>query len=967
MNNNLKQDIELGEKKVYVYEAQLQGIHCTGCRNKIVQNLTDYLSIQSISVNIISEKVLINVTNQGDIQDISNKIRSLGFKVISEFEEIQLFSQSKNSNRKVYFKINLNNKKDGQQIDELLQTSNEDLKQKLKQKFSGITEINEQSDKGIICIQYNPKATKAADIHDFLQQQFLNSNIDSNPYIESFKKPKSHYQATKMRDVLIAFIIMVCFTLFTMVLPHFEFFQEIALFPYSMNIMTIYVIIMIILTSFTMYYFGKRIFLNTITNYRKYHAMNMETLVSIGCFSSLLLTVFLLLTYFFEDYNEVLGSNQLTDQQKHSRSMKISEIVHMMESASLILAIITLGKYQEGKVKKSILDMTDKLFPEDQLLKNTQVTIIEPKNKKFDIDNQRTVDVSYVDKDEFIKLKAPFRLLNDVTIVQIISSNIKATDQILYGQNDPFVVQKGSILRSGAEIIEGEAIAQINHTIEDSLLYQTSKQLNLAQSNSESSESGISALLKKLSEIFVKTIIIIATFTLIAWSLIAIFDIYQIPSSCVWCFPVERFISVLVASCPCALGLAIPSVIATSLNLAMKNSILIKKNTVFEKIGKIKAIVFDKTGTLFTKANKVDEFCNLSDNQFTDSQIWQMIQHVEKDVNHPLAELLYKEAVQRDCSTFKSDFQLLANSFKQFKNGIECTLLQIKKSNKQIKVLIGNLNLIRENNIDVSSQLIEQIQNVQENGSTVIIMSTNQNICCTITLHNTNNLRPEAKQVIDYLTKQLKKEVFILSGDSKQTVNQVGRHLGIKKENLYGECDSQMKKDLLISLRQNYKKEVMMVGDGLNDILSLEEACLGVSINAKSELNLMASDIVILDENLWKIVYIFNLVKRSKIFIYINLFWAFSYNFFMIPLAAGCFCQYGLKVSPLISTIAMSTSSILVVLFSSFLRCFEFNYRSVGLENINNNEYQSITNSFNKLDTSKSQDEKQVIINMSNL
>ncbi|KAL4490243.1 hypothetical protein ABPG72_004282 [Tetrahymena utriculariae] len=152
MNNNLKQDIELGERKVYVYEAQLQGIHCTGCRNKIVQNLTDYLSIQSISVNIISEKILINVTNQGNIQDITNKIRSLGFKVISEFEEISLFNQPKNSNRKIYFKLPLVNKKDGCQIDELLQTSKEDLKQNLKQKFRGITEINEQSDKGIISV-----------------------------------------------------------------------------------------------------------------------------------------------------------------------------------------------------------------------------------------------------------------------------------------------------------------------------------------------------------------------------------------------------------------------------------------------------------------------------------------------------------------------------------------------------------------------------------------------------------------------------------------------------------------------------------------------------------------------------------------------------------------------------------------------------------------------------------------------
>lgn len=122
----------------------------------------------------------------------------------------------------------------------------------------------------------------------------------------------------------------------------------------------------------------------------------------------------------------------------------------------------------------------------------------------------------------------------------------------------------------------------------------------------------------------------------------------------------------------------------------------------------------------------------------------------------------------------------------------------------------------------------------------------------------------------------------------------------------------------------------MMIGDGLNDILSLEEACLGVSINAKSELNLLASDVVVLKEDLWNIVYIFNLVKVSKIFIYINLFWAFSYNFFMIPLAAGCFCTLGLKVSPLFSTSAMSLSSILVVFFSSMINCKKLKVQKDG-------------------------------------
>lgn len=112
-----------------------------------------------------------------------------------------------------------------------------------------------------------------------------------------------------------------------------------------------------------------------------------------------------------------------------------------------------------------------------------------------------------------------------------------------------------------------------------------------------------------------------------------------------------------------------------------------------------------------------------------------------------------------------------------------------------------------------------------------------------------------------------------------------------------------------------------MIGDGLNDILSLQEAGVGISINAKSELNLMASDVVILNENLWKIGYLFNLMKYSRRFIIANLVWAFAYNIIMAPLAAGVFYSFNIQISPIVSSAAMSGSSLFVVLFSNLLRC----------------------------------------------
>jgi len=177
---------------------------------------------------------------------------------------------------------------------------------------------------------------------------------------------------------------------------------------------------------------------------------------------------------------------------------------------------------------------------------------------------------------------------------------------------------------------------------------------------------------------------------------------------------------------------------------------------------------------------------------------------------------------------------------------------------------------------------------------------------------------------VNYLRNVLKKNVYILSGDAKETVERVGKYLGISEGNMIGETDAESKKKLLKSLREEYGTESMMIGDGLNDILSIQEASVGISINAKSELNLLASDIVILNENLWKIVHVFNLMRYARMFIIFNLIWAFAYNLFITPVAGGAFYYFGFTISPLISSAAMSGSSVVVVLFSYFIKFMSY-------------------------------------------
>lgn len=145
--------------------------------------------------------------------------------------------------------------------------------------------------------------------------------------------------------------------------------------------------------------------------------------------------------------------------QKMDRKHKIEEVVHILEIAALILAIITLGKYLEGKSKHSIISMTQQIFASNKLVANLSVKYVELKNKRFDIDKEQHYDISYLDKDDFIYVEAPFKLLTDTTVAHISSTGpLKAIDQVCYGWDDAFSVQKGQTLKSGSEITEGTVI-----------------------------------------------------------------------------------------------------------------------------------------------------------------------------------------------------------------------------------------------------------------------------------------------------------------------------------------------------------------------------------------------------------------------------------------------------------------------------------------------------------------------------
>ncbi|CAD8121000.1 unnamed protein product [Paramecium sonneborni] len=955
------------QSDIVVYDLTVSKIWCTMCSNKIKSSFEGQKGILYVQVNVMAERVIISF-NQLIItlNQIKQILEQNHFFIVGQPRLIN--TDSNQLRRCQFFFPNSNFPQQDLNL----------IKDNLRQQYQGgLGEIQEENfiynkQQGqLMMIQYQPLLISGqqikSNIESFIneKQPIIHKNRSFfvyNALLEKFKKKEGYIEIITYRKFILAIILSVQFLLFCSIMPHIDYYNPFLSYPHEESIFSVYLIVIFFMTSFTLIIFGTPIYRNAYQLFFKYKMFNMDTLLTLGSLAAFSMSLFLIIVYTIEG-----NQNQEEKMNQAMQLERIMNIIHDLESAGLILTVITIGKYFEGKAKQTILDMQNQIFPQDQLLKTPNVLKVQVKNQDYDINVQENCDISLLEKGDLIILEKGMKLLLDGVIVK---GTVVVIDSICYGQDDRFSGSLGTRLKSGADILEGSCIFQIEQVIESSMLFQIAEQLNLAQSERESKDLGISAMLQQLSQRFVLGVICVSLLVFFVWTFLIGFEIVEIDEYCVWCFPFERSISILVASCPCALGLAVPSVVIITLNLALRSGILIKKNTIFELISKVNCIIFDKTGTLFTKVDHIESFTLLSKNQteiclknndqtvmkvkqfqkslimsdpidtkrelqiqegqiqsnlkfnqtLSVQDLWSIIGVLEKDFHHPIATLLFKESIQRQIG--KQSTFVLTDQPKLQKNGIIGNVTRTTDKT-QFKCLIGNLFHLTDNEAILEDYIIKKCQYLERKGKTVIIMTIDSIPEVILCLDNKTNLRPEAKAVITYLREKLNKTVYILSGDSKKTVQSVGEYLGIPSIYQYAEIDAEGKKFILKELSKQ-KQEVMMIGDGLNDILSLQEASIGVAINAKSQLNLMASDVIILNENLWSIVSLINLMKTALKVIYINLIWAFAYNLFMAPIAAGVFYGQGLTISPMISSASMSLSSIIVVLISNCMKFIKF-------------------------------------------
>jgi Cu2+-exporting ATPase/Cu+-exporting ATPase len=364
-------------------------------------------------------------------------------------------------------------------------------------------------------------------------------------------------------------------------------------------------------------------------------------------------------------------------------------------------------------------------------------------------------------------------------------------------------------------------------------------------------------------------------------------------------FAFTTALAVLVIACPCALGLATPIAIVNIVGRAAKEGILIKNPGVIENLKDIGIVIFDKTGTLTEgKFQVIDTLSKGSKEEL------EMILSLEKDINHPISQSIVNFMKE-------NGFNFVNISQKQILAGRGITGIFENK-----KLYIGNKKLFGEIGINISDEFLEFLKKNEENGYTVIFGAVDNRIVLALAV--SDSIKKEAFEVVKWFKNKGVKTV-LLTGDNEKVAKNVAKSLGI--DEVYWQLTPIDKFKFTKNLKSDYEKSIVFVGDGINDAPAMAECDVGIAVESASDITKDAGDIILLNSNLKGVIKAVALAEKGLKIIKQNLFWAYVYNLIGIPVAAGfLYPIFGILLSPMYAGMAMSFSSITVVLNALSLR-----------------------------------------------
>ncbi len=593
-----------------------------------------------------------------------------------------------------------------------------------------------------------------------------------------------------------------------------------------------------------------------------HRAPNMDTLVALGSMASFVWSVYALFA--------------MTRAQVDGDSAAVMNYMmeFYFESAAMILTLITVGKMLEARSKGRTTDALK------SLMKLAPKTAVVLRNGQ-----ETTVPIEQVHKGDLFVVRPGESIPIDGVIVEGDSA---VNESSLTGESIPVDKSAGDLVSAATVNQSGFIKCEATRVGEDTTLSQIIKMV----SDAAATKAPIAKIADRVSGVFVPTVITIAIITTLIWLL----------TGHEFGYSLARGISVLVISCPCALGLATPVAIMVGNGMGARNGILFKTAVSLEEAGKVQIVALDKTGTITSGQPEVTDLLPADD--ISEQELLSLALALEKKSEHPLAGAVLKYAAERQLTAPEvSDFHALPG------NGL-CAVLNNE-------TLIGGSMKFVSSQVTVPAALSQKAEKLAMEGKTPLIFARNQKLVGIIAVADV--IKEDSPQAIREL-QNMGIRVVMLTGDNERTARAIGKQAGV--DDVIAGVLPDGKESVIRSLKEQGR--VAMVGDGINDAPALTRADIGIAIGAGTDIAIDAADIVLMKSRLSDVPAAVRLSRATLRNIHENLFWAFFYNIIGIPLAAGVWIPvFGWTLNPMFGAAAMSLSSFCVVTNALRLNLFK--------------------------------------------
>lgn len=562
------------------------------------------------------------------------------------------------------------------------------------------------------------------------------------------------------------------------------------------------------------------------------------------------------------------------------------------ETAAIIITLILVGRLLETRTKEKASNAVRKLL--DLQPKMAKVM------RKGGIEEE--VPIEQVQEGEVVVIRPGERIPTDGIVIEGSSS---IDESAVTGESIPVDKKKedevigATINKSGLLKVKATKVGQ------DTVLSQIITLVEEARTG----KAQMQRLVDQVAKYFVPVVLAIAVGVGLGWYFIGDIGVT---------FSLLAFVSVIIIACPCALGIATPAALMMGAGKGAENGILFKGGEHLEIAKKVKTIVFDKTGTLTKGKPSVTDVIDLSDGIIGENELLRLAAIAESGSEHPLGQAVVNNAKEKGIAVVSNPDSFEAVSG----HGLKATYADHV-------VLIGNRKLMDDNHIPVTESIDNTLKQLEIQGKTATLVAIDNKLSGIIALADT--IKENAKEAIDILTKSMGIEVIMLTGDNERTAKAVASKLGISR--VIAQVLPQEKEQVISKLKDEGKKVVAMVGDGINDAPALARADLGIAIGSGTDVAKETGGIILIKEDLRDVVTALDLGRKTVSKIKQNLFWAFAYNSGLIPIAGGILVPFmGVGIFgwlPMLAGLAMAMSSVTVVGNSILLGRYKPRFASI--------------------------------------